>query len=387
MNESLRSQYRAYLAGFGLKPRPLPPNYQELQEAMLKHMAQLNADDPFTRPLFEALMADKERYRNETRHPATILLEKRAEEVEKAISARPAYSHQLPLDVFVGEFPTGRINAEAVRVDGGYLVLVDSGALVVIQQVAEFLVDGDPDHPDDREANRGTVDGIVDVLDAYLEHGDPFFGPRPLTGGLQSLLKLHLREATQRFIVAHEYAHILAGHFNQNQGAVEPVETRAGVTDTLRKEWAQELEADTIGYKLLLGVDEYSEINLAVIDKPYSDPENCTGADWSAGLALKSALAAPFIMLTIDLFLETVSQVMAYARKKTPSRSSHPPARERMDNVFPAIKRLAPKYAGFVNYAGILWAHETEISERLVDRALKRAGIARPVLNPDPPTD
>ena len=251
---------------------------------MTKHLAELHAHDPITKPLFEAEAANKERFRNETRHPAAIILESRAGEVEKAISARPAYANKLPMDIFVGEFPTGRINAEAVRVNGGCLVLVDSGALVVIQQVTAFLADGDREHPGDREANQACVDGIVEVLDAYLKFGDPFFGPKPLTGGLNSLIALHLNEATLRFVVAHEYGHVLAGHFDANQNAEEQIETRAGAVSTLRKEWDQELEADTIAYKLLLGLDDYSEINLAVMDKPFYDPEHSTGADWSAAL-------------------------------------------------------------------------------------------------------
>ena len=110
----------------------------------------------------------EERYRNEIRHPATVLIERTAEEVEQSIRAIERYRGSLKADVFVGEFPTGSINAQAVKVDGGFLVLINSGLLVVIQQVVEYLVAGDPDNPTDRDANRTTIDGVVAVLEAYL---------------------------------------------------------------------------------------------------------------------------------------------------------------------------------------------------------------------------
>jgi hypothetical protein len=48
------------------------------------------------------------------------------------------------------------------------------------------------------------------------------------------------------------------------------------------------------------------------------------------------------------------------------SDPTHPPAAERMENLMACVDGLAPKYSGFINYTGILWAHYDEITERLV---------------------
>jgi hypothetical protein len=37
-----------------------------------------------------------------------------------------------------------------------------------------------------------------------------------------------------------------------------------------------------------------------------------------------------------------------------------------MDNLMARVDRLAPKYSGFLDYTGILWAHYDDILERLV---------------------
>ncbi len=343
MNENLRPQYFTYLHQFNLKPRPVPDNQFEIQQAMLAHMLELNSNDSITRAAFETLQADSDRYREETRHPATILLEVSTEQVEKAIAIIPSLAGAFRQDIFVGEFPTGRINAQAKSVDGGYLVLVDSGCLTVIKQATEYLVIyGDPDHPNDREANRTAIEGIVEVLDSYLEFGDPFFGPKPLSGGLEAYVRHFVAKKMLEFVLAHEYGHVLAGHFKESHGAEEIVDTNIGQVSLLRKSQLQELEADIIAYKIVLGVEKFSDINLTVMDKPYEDPEHCSGADWADALKLKSALAAPFIFLTFDSLLETVNIARSAASGKAQLESSHPSARTRMDRLMAEISKLPP---------------------------------------------
>jgi hypothetical protein len=137
-------------------------------------------------------------------------------------------------EVFVGEFLTGSINCETVRVDDGFLILVNSGTLAMLQQVVTFLWRGDADNPND-PASLLAADGVAEVLASYVEHGDPFYGPKPLGGGMRSAAARLMTAAARKFVVAHEYAHILAGHLAHPDPEPFALETEVDVVEVLRK--------------------------------------------------------------------------------------------------------------------------------------------------------
>src|SRR5262245_1589496 len=146
MNDKLRAQYLAYLADHGVAPRTLPPERLALQQATLEHLKNLSKEsgESFVADMLEKTYEkNAEIYRTDRRSPATVVIERTAAEVETSINAIERYRASFTAEVFVGEFPTGSINAQAVPADGGYLLLINSGLLVVLQQVAEFLVVGD----------------------------------------------------------------------------------------------------------------------------------------------------------------------------------------------------------------------------------------------------
>ena len=72
--------------------------------------------------------------------------------------------------------------------------------------------------------------------------------------------------------MAHEYGHVIAGHFDDEVMRLEQLNTGSGPISVITKDWEQELEADVIAYKILLGVQDYTELDLSVIDQA-SDPE------------------------------------------------------------------------------------------------------------------
>ena len=244
----------------------------------------------------------------------------------------------------------------------------------MIKQVVEFLVAGNPDNATDKDANLTSIDGVVAVMEAYIRSGDPFFGPKPLSGGLKMHLVHALSQASRAFVVAHEYAHVIVGHFDDHVMRLEKLATNAGPISVIKKDWNQEFEADIIAHKILLGVDDYAKLDVSVIDRAL-DLKEVSSSVLTGALKLKSAIAAPFIFLTIDAILRDVAEAMTGVTNVARSDVTHPPARARMDNLMPSISRLNPKYSGFINFAGILWAHSDEIEERLI-RSLVESPIS-----------
>jgi hypothetical protein len=391
MNANLQTQYVAFLADHGLKPREIPANAETLRAAVLEHLTADSVaagDDVVANWLQETYAQNRQRYRSERRHPADLLVETTAEEVEQSIRSIRKYRSLLKFDVFAGEFPMGSINAEAVEVDGGFLILVDSGALVVMQQVGELLAGADADHPSDRTANATTIDGVVSALEAYLLFGDPFFGPRRVSGGLTMLLRHALTAKCRSFVVAHEYGHLIAGHFDGRVMELEQLNTNAGPIGVIKKGWSEEFEADAIAQKILLGVDDLANLDLRSIDRAY-EPDELSGSVLGPALMLKAAIAAPFIFLTIDAILGDVENVVAEISGNAPAERTHPPARARMDNLLP-VEHLEPKYASFINLAAVLWENYDEICGRLVKSMVDKAGPsseASPASTSDDDTD
>ena len=344
MSEHLRAQFDQYLGRYGLKPRKLPS--REDREAGQRHVVRImyedakSRDDPMAESILTAYEKNRGTYLAETRHPAAIKIEEAAAEVEATIRALPPFAARFRDDVFVGEFPTGSLNCETVKVDGGFLVLVNSGTLSMLQQVVNFLWQGDADDPSSPASLRA-VDGVADVLATYVEHGDSFYGPKPLVGGALALAASLMTAAALKFVVAHEYGHILAGHLAE--AGAEPLETEVGTVEILRKDHVQEFEADDIGYLLTLGVATSEEFAVADIDA--SDSDDFDLDVWHAVVRQKCLIAAPFLPLTVDAILGEFVKAARLVGNRPASQDSHPPAFERIERLLarrPARGTIGP---------------------------------------------
>jgi len=375
MSERLRAEFEKYLSRYGLKPRPLPS--RQVREAGEREVVRImyeeakSRGDPMAESILIAYEKNRDRYLAETRHPATIAIEKAAARVEETIRALPAFAVKFHDEVFVGEFPTGSINCQTVKVDGGFLVLVNSGTIAMLQQVVTFLWRGDADHPSS-PASLQAADGVAEVLASYVEYGDPFYGPRPLAGGLLAVASSLMDEAAMEFVVAHEYGHILAGHLNQPDAEPLALETEVGAIEVLRKNRAQEFEADDIGYRLVLGVAAAEEFDLAVIDAGDSDDLDAL----RAAVRQKCLIAAPFVHLTIDVILGKFFDAAHLAGNRPVSPDTHPPAVERIERLLALTPSRNPHHSGFINLPFMLLPSVERIVGVMTDRVSRQPNAA-----------
>jgi hypothetical protein len=100
---------------------------------------------------------------------------------------------------------------------------------------------------------------IARAVVAYIFRHDAGLGGR-IPADSRTAAGFHLTKATERFVVSHEFGHILAGHMHGPQA-------QASSGEFIRKTHAQEFEADEIGALLMLrglDTDDQLQTNLAV---------------------------------------------------------------------------------------------------------------------------
>ncbi|WUI01569.1 hypothetical protein OHR68_07040 [Spirillospora sp. NBC_00431] len=165
----------------------------------------------------------------------------------------------LPGAVLVGEYPHSALNAQARAARHGTLILVNTGFTTLVHEICKahglsvrmpshevFVKQLDfADSEADRHRNRTADGAVASVVLAYLLRGDARFGVRlPPDTGRSNRLAWALADATTRFVIAHEIAHLLEGHLDrpgQRAGSNRRFSTRD-----------RELQADETGALLCL---------------------------------------------------------------------------------------------------------------------------------------
>ena len=330
---SLKAQYEEFLAEYGVEPRGSKEAFRDfLAYAERVHDA-------------EAVEACRRALAGPTPpHPAQTILEDTAGWVEEAI--RSSGGRRLPAGVYIGEFPTGSVNALATVAVGGFLVLVNSGLMTLMRQVPQALCLGG--ELTDRDITKPRVlDTLAAIVRAYVEYDDPLYGPTPLASGLMRDLCDGITGYCRRFAVAHEYAHILRGHFAARETA--PVGTRVGNVDALAKSRAQEFEADLEAQQLLLA---------AARARQSAEPNPVVSQ-----LHLSAAIAAPFV--TLQVFDLVTSAAERLGTKVAGSEfASHPSPIERMRMLYPKVQDMPEIAGGSMGYAYALATVESEVLAR-----------------------
>jgi hypothetical protein len=165
----------------------------------------------------------------------------------------------LPEPVLVEEYPHAALNAQARATPNGTLILINTGFTALVFEICkahglsvrmrsdEEIVQAyhGEDTEDDRRRQRAADSAIASVVLAYLLKGDARFGIRlPLDTGRSAELAWLLTESTRRFVIAHEFAHLLEGHLSGPGRGAEG--------DWLSRTRTQEFQADRTGALLCL---------------------------------------------------------------------------------------------------------------------------------------
>lgn len=156
--------------------------------------------------------------------------------------------------VLAGVFPTGTLDPIAVPVPGhGVLVLVNTALLDLLDGVLKIMTGALPNYgtPPLLDTDQAAY-ALAEALNAHL-YGNGAAVPRrlpELSGQRQALVALMIRRATQ-FVLAHEIAHVLAGHHRHARRHTEPA-TPVGPLDAQAVGWTREHEADRIAAAMML---------------------------------------------------------------------------------------------------------------------------------------
>lgn len=242
------------------------------------------------------------------------ILQKYSDEVIRI--AREA-NFQISEKIVIGTLPTGEVNARAIRVpSGGIIIALNYGLFLFIHLLAKavssffpletdkddklVLSASDDDVTRSLEANSEGHVRFVEVLLAYVVLGDPSYARPYFQKGPQVFLSSAMRDITEFFVVAHEYSHLFLNH-----RAIEPKFQRkllgqVKVNEIVRS-WKAELEADNLALQITLAYCQ---------TRGYDPSFLCMGTD----------------------FLFSCMEIVEEASGSRPS-PTHPPANDRRESL------------------------------------------------------
>jgi hypothetical protein len=244
------------------------------------------------------------------------------------------------LAVYAGEFPTGDINALATRVPSGFLALINIGLVRFIEStVLLYIVSHRQADPLGGEIlDRDVLTLMRAILLTYLAQTEPIKTEVDTSkfrcNLTQAVLYSLFKNSCLRFVLAHEFGHILAGHLDQPILLQQKIRTPVGRIEVVPKSWKQEYEADAIAIELLLHFP-----TIAAPSKTMAD---------SADLLRGYSLAAPFFFFGLDLLLRRVFELLLGESEsekldEEELNTTHPPPLKRIESLLNHSKSLLPE--------------------------------------------
>jgi hypothetical protein len=224
---------------------------------------------------------------------------------------------------YVALFPTGSHHAEAMAVDGGILILVNSGLMNLVYRLAKIHF---------ASASYGTGKPLIDdvqsavalgeLLTAHTVGGSSFLA-RELPPLDRSRLEIATKLTTlaEAFVIAHEYAHALAGHLDPSRTRVA-VDTPAGRIPLYQQAQEDEFDADRLA--------------LEIIGPALRMPDSPRGE--------AVALSAVLLFFFVDHVVGRLRRLRDEAR---PTATTHPSTEERYERVRRLLADVATSRIAF----------------------------------------
>jgi hypothetical protein len=156
-------------------------------------------------------------------------------------------------NIFIGTIPISTINAQAVKVQSGFLLLINEGLMIFALQTAVLVASLAPADskgaiiPPDIDVARARHifrEWVLALVNNNAKSELDFLPSRSRLDFARFLFA-----SLVDFVIAHELSHVLCKHLEQE----EPLKPREGLKNLEHyyKSWQQEMEADLVGMKLV----------------------------------------------------------------------------------------------------------------------------------------
>jgi hypothetical protein len=251
----------------------------------------------------------------------------------KQIEDGMAPGKKLPAQLLFGTVPSGRVNAMAVRMKGSRyrLIILDAGLFGFANLVAKAVAAALPVTISDKSTSYSTLPAEVDrrlashpeplarfadVILAYVVGGNPQRAQAYLPTPDLVPFSSSLRAGIEAFVVAHEYGHCLAGHFDDS-AETQQFGMMPGA-ERILTDWQKEFEADGMATLLTLKI---------MTERGYDPALSLIGAD--------------LFFACIGLVYETVS-ILQTRQSRTEEQvraRSHPPPALRRAVIYEIMKQ------------------------------------------------
>jgi hypothetical protein len=276
-----------------------------------------------------------------------------AADLEKAI-ARLGWKRYLDVPTYVGEYPHNTFNAQAIPVPGGMLILLNQGYFFLVHRVTRLLAASLIST--EGEDSRGPIPEGVDpslydhtqlraeLANAFWEYsssersGEEFRERYPIRFDEEGFISSLLRDSCEKFALAHEYGHVLAGHF-QSPRNLATVSLR-GVVDPswLKTSREDELAADAWGTGLIIyqPYDRWQAMTNEHAEY-YSHRRNPI-EQWLELRDRWCRVAAPYIFFAIDQLVRDISTKVFGHGPDQRGESTHPTSKKRLTEIEPDFR-------------------------------------------------
>jgi hypothetical protein len=233
--------------------------------------------------------------------------------------------------------------------------IVDAGLITI--NGASFQISDEEAIADRVRGSRELQDAFTAALEGYVLAGTPAAAPPYYALPEYATAARILWEGMERFVVAHEVQHVVAGHLNRSQSVAGVLPGTRTAAFVARRE--QEFEADRLALPLALAAADELDIDVHF-----------------------GFLGVDLFFLCLDIAERGWSMVVAGDDAHRPSSKTHPTARERRESVRAEMRRINPRDATdsqdvadmFAQAAELLWR---EVKPRFGEHYKDRKSIKR----------